>query len=91
MASMGRYPVGSLVSLSTRELAFVLMIAPPDNPERPIVAIVENGAGELISHHALLDLMIEPDISIVEVVDHYEHYKESNDQAYRIFQSIRIQ
>ena len=91
MESMGRYPVGSLVRLSSKELAFVLMIAPPETPERPIVAIVENGAGELISNHTLLDLMMEPDISIVEVVDHYEHYDESEDQAYRIFQSIRIQ
>jgi hypothetical protein len=37
-----------------------------------------------------VDLMLEPEVSITEVVDHYEHYSESEDQAFNIFQSIRV-
>ena len=88
--SMGIYPVGSLVRLSTEDLAFVLMIAPKEHPTRPIVAVVENAKGELITSHTMLDLMLEKDIEVTEVVDHYEHFSESEDQAYQIFQSIRI-
>lgn len=91
LRSMGRYPVGSLVRLSTKELAFVLMIAPPEHSDRPIVAVVENPDGELLTHHALLDLMVEKDIFVEEIVDHYEKYSETEDHAYRIFQSIRIE
>ncbi|HKI99543.1 MAG TPA: HD domain-containing phosphohydrolase [bacterium] len=88
--SMGRYPVGSLLKLSTGDLGFVMSVGPDEHPERPIVAIVENANGELLSAHTLLDLMLEPDITVTEVVDHYDHYSESEDQAYRIFQSIRV-
>ena len=88
--SMGIYPVGSLVRMSTNEIAFVLMIAPLEHPTRPIVAVVENASGELLSSHTLLDLMLEKDIEIEEVVDHYEHFTESEDQSYRIFESIRV-
>jgi len=88
--SMGIYPVGSLVRLSTNELAFVLMLAPKTHPDRPIVAVVENASGEVLTHHNVLDLMLEPDIRVDEVVDHYEHYNKSEDQAYQIFQSIRV-
>ncbi|MBI4084265.1 MAG: HD domain-containing protein [Candidatus Lambdaproteobacteria bacterium] len=88
--SMGIYPVGSLVRLSTGELAFVLMIAPREHPDRPIVAAVETPGGELLTHHQPLDLMLHQDISVAEVVDHYEHYKLADDQAYKIFESIRL-
>jgi putative nucleotidyltransferase with HDIG domain len=88
--SMGIFPVGSLVRLSTNEVAFVLMLAPTQHPDRPIVAVVENASGELLTHHSVLDLMLEPDIRVEEVVDHYEHYNQSEDQAYQIFQSIRV-
>ena len=88
--TMGKYPVVSLVKLSTGDLAFVLMIAPPEHPDRPVVSVVENAKGERLTHHEILDLMIEPDIHVAEIVDHYEHYKESEDQAFKIFQSVRI-
>jgi putative nucleotidyltransferase with HDIG domain len=88
--SMGIFPVGSLVRLSTAELAFVLSLAPDTHRDRPIVAVVENASGELLTHHSLLDLMLEPDIRVESVVDHYEHYTKSEDQAYQIFQSIRV-
>jgi putative nucleotidyltransferase with HDIG domain len=89
--SMGIYPVGSLVRLSTNELAFVLSLGPKDHTDRPAVAVVENAAGELLAHHTLLDLAIETDIRVTEIVDHYEHYNKSEDQAYHVFQSIRIE
>lgn len=88
--SVGRYPVGSLLRLSDNTLGFVLRIAPDGDPERPLVAVVENAKGELLSSHAVVDLMIEADLSVKEVVDHYEHYNQSEDQAYQIFSSIRI-
>jgi len=88
--TMGVYPVGSLVRLSTNELAFVLSIGPKDHTDRPVVAVVENAGGEMLTHHTLLDLMVDTDIQVAEVVDHYEHYNKSEDQAFHIFQSIRI-
>jgi putative nucleotidyltransferase with HDIG domain len=88
--SMGKYPVGSLVKLTTGDLAFVLMIAPRRHTDRPIVAVVESAKGELLTHHAMLDLMLEPEIRVQEVVDHYEHFNKSEDQAYQIFQSIQV-
>jgi hypothetical protein len=88
--ALGIYPVGSLVRLSTNELAFVLSIGPKDHSDRPVVAVVENAQGELLSHHTLVDLMVEADIRVEEVIDHYEHYNKTEDQAFEIFQSIRI-
>ncbi len=88
--SMGIFPIGSLVKLSTGEYAFVLMIAPDEYRDRPMVAVVENANGELISNHSILDLMLEKDIKVEEVVDHYEHYSESEDQSYQIFLSIKV-
>lgn len=87
---IGRFPVGSLVRLSNDDLAFVLSIAPKEHQDRPVVAVVENAAGELLTSHSLLDLMLEPDLCVAEVVNHYEHYNESEDQAYGIFASIRV-
>ncbi|MEE8435382.1 MAG: HD domain-containing phosphohydrolase, partial [bacterium] len=88
--SMGRYPLGSLVRLSTNTLAFVMEMAPIEHSDRPIVAVVENAEGELLSSHTLVDLMVEPDLSITEVVDHYEHFSQTEDQAFNIFKSIRV-
>jgi hypothetical protein len=78
------------VKLNTGELAFVLMIAPNDHPDRPVVTIVENAKGERLGHHDIVDLMLEPDMHVVDVVDHYTHYNETEDQAFRIFQQIQI-
>ena len=90
LTSIGRFPLGSLLRLSTGYLAFVIALAPQNQPERPLVATIENPSGELTSHHQVVDLMLEEDISVVEVIDHYEHFSESDDQAYDIFRSIRI-
>ena len=88
--SVGRYPVGSLLKLSTGVLAFVLRIAPDEDVERPVVAVVENAQGEMLTSHELVDLMVEKSTSVTEVVDHYEHYNKSDDQAYQIFRSIKL-
>ena len=88
--TMGTYPVISLVRLNTGDLAFVLIIAPKDHPDRPVVTIVENAKGERITHHEVLDLMTDPDVWVDDVVDHFEHYNETVDQTFRIFQSITV-
>lgn len=88
--AMGRYPLGSLVRLSTNTLAFVMEMAPIEHAGRPIVAVVENADGELLTNHTLLDLMVEADLTITEVVDHYQHYSKTEDQAFNIFKSIRV-
>jgi HD-GYP domain-containing protein (c-di-GMP phosphodiesterase class II) len=88
--SVGRYPVGSLLKLSTGALAFVLRIAPDEDVERPVVAVVENEKGELLTSHQPLDLMMEKDVSVADVIDHYEHYNKSDDQAYQVFRSIKL-
>lgn len=88
--SMGKFPVGSLLKLDTGDLAYVMALAPKEHHDRPIVAVVENAKGELLKSHTLIDLMVDPEVNVVEVVDHYEYYNESEDQAYQIFQSIRV-
>ena len=88
--AVGKYPLGSLLRLSNNCLGFVVHIAPAEDPEKPVVVVVENGQGELLSHHQLIDLIVEPDVTVVEVVDHYEYYNESEDQAYNIFRSITL-
>jgi putative nucleotidyltransferase with HDIG domain len=90
VASIGVYPVGTLVRLNTKELAFVVSAGPHGNAARPLVVPVEDASGERLTHHRLTDLMLELDLQVEEVVDHYEHYNQSDDQAYEVFQSIRI-
>ncbi len=86
---IGLYPLGSLVRLTTGDLAFVVAIG-SEQVERPVVAVVENARSELLRQHTLLDLLETPDIAVQEVVDHYEHYNASDDQAFRIFSSLNV-
>jgi HD-GYP domain-containing protein (c-di-GMP phosphodiesterase class II) len=86
---IGRYPIGSLLRLSSGELAFVLAID-PEAPEQPVVAVVENAQGELMGQNTLIDLAHEPALSVAEVVDHYEHYNESEEQAFHLFASLNV-
>jgi hypothetical protein len=65
-------------------------VAPVSWPDRPIVAVVENAKKQLLSHSSIVDLMVETDVKVVEVIDHYQHYNATEDQAYRIFRSIRF-
>ncbi|MCZ6730519.1 MAG: HD domain-containing protein [SAR324 cluster bacterium] len=89
MLSNGIYPTGSLVRLSTGDLAFVVKNE-RKSLEQPVVVIVENADGELLTHHELLDLIVQPELSIAEFVDHYEYYSESPDQTLQIFRSINL-
>ena len=89
LRSIGIYPVGSLVRLSSQELAFVVE-NDRESLERPVVVVVETAKGDLLTHHELYDLVIESDLSIVEVVDHFKHYDKSDDQAYELFRSISL-
>lgn len=84
---IGKYPTGSLVRLSTGDLAFVTSVEGQEL-DRPAVAIVENAKGELYASNPLLNLMEEQDISITEAVDHYEHYNDGPDQAFQVFRNI---
>ena len=86
---IGLYPLGSLVRLTSGDLAFVVAIG-TEQVERPVVAVVENARGELLRQHTLIDLLETPDLAVQEVVDHYEHFHESDDQAFRIFSSLNV-
>jgi HD-GYP domain-containing protein (c-di-GMP phosphodiesterase class II) len=86
---IGLYPIGSLLRLSTGDLAFVVAIG-GEVLDRPVVAVVENAKGELLRQHTLIDLMDTPDLFVEEVVDHYEHYNADEEQAFRIFSTLSV-
>jgi putative nucleotidyltransferase with HDIG domain len=86
---IGLYPIGSLLRLSTGELAFVLAIG-TQMLDRPVVAVVENAAGERLRQHPLIDLMETPDLSVTDVVDHYAHYHASENQAFEVFSTLSV-
>ena len=65
---IGHYPKGSLVKLNDGSLAYVIGTA-IDAPVRPQVVVVRNPEGEEITHHTLLDLQEEQDMSIAKDVD----------------------
>ncbi|MCZ6646286.1 MAG: HD domain-containing protein, partial [SAR324 cluster bacterium] len=89
LRSIGIYPVGSLVRLNTGDLAFVVTID-QDLLERPVVVVVENAAGDRLTHNHVIDLSHAADVSISEVLDHFEHYNASEDEAFEIFRSISL-
>lgn len=89
LSVIGNYPVGSLVRLSTGDLAFVVKVEGQDL-EKPAVVLAENANGEFFTSNPLIDLMEEQDISITEVVDHYEYYNDSTNQAFEVFKSLKI-
>ena len=90
LRSVGIYPIGSLVSLSTGDLAFVVRNE-PGQLEKPVVVVVETAQGKMLSHHDLIDLVAEADLAITGVIDHYEHYSNSAEQAFDIFRSVRLE
>ena len=65
---MGLYPKGSLIQLNDESLAFVMNISEED-PERPQVVVVRTASGEDLTHHSLLDLMEEKEVTIVKDLD----------------------
>jgi len=68
LSIMGLYPKGSLVQLNDESYAFVMNIS-EDDPERPQVVVVRNAGGEDLTHHSLLDLQEEKEITIVKDLD----------------------
>jgi len=87
--SVGIYPIGSLLRLSTGDLAFVVSID-PQALEHPVVVVVESAAGERLTHHHVIDLRQAQDITVAEVVDHFEYYNASDDEAFDIFTNINL-
>lgn len=87
--SVGIYPVGSLLRLSTGDLAFVVSID-AEALERPVVVVVESAAGERLTHHHVIDLRQAQDLTVTEVVDHFEYYNASEDEAFEIFTNINV-
>jgi len=83
---MGHYPRGSLVKLNDGSLAFVIG-TPKEIPVRPQIAVVRNADGEEITHHSLLDLQDEQDISIVKDADANSEF---GDKALEVFLSIEV-
>jgi len=62
---IGMYPVGSLVKLSTKEIAQVIKIN-PISCMRPVVRIIYDAQGQSLREEKILDLMREPTIYILE-------------------------
>ncbi|MCG8338050.1 MAG: HD domain-containing protein [Proteobacteria bacterium] len=83
---VGLFPKGSLVELNDRSIGFV-MSTPRQDLKRPQVAIVRNPAGEDLTHHSLIDLEIEQDMSIINDLDIEETFGQD---ALNVFSNIRI-
>jgi len=83
---MGIYPKGSLVKLNDGSLAFVIG-AYKEVPVRPQVVVVRTAEGEDITHHTLLDLQDEQDMSIAKDVDVHTEFGE---KALDVFFSIEV-
>lgn len=86
MQVMGRYPISSLVQLNDDSLAFVINV-PEEDLDRPCVVVVQNADGTEVTHHTLIDLREEQDVSIVKDLDHYEIF---GDRALEVFTNIKL-
>lgn len=85
---MGVYPKGSMVELSDGSLGFVMSV--PEGKmdlNRPIVTVVRNAQGQNLTHHHVLNLQVEKDISIKRDVDKKDVF---GDKALEVFTSIAI-
>lgn len=70
---MGLYPKGSLVELNNHSIGFVVSVPRNGNdPKKPVVAVIRNEYGEDLTHHELLDLQEEMDVSILKDLDNHE-------------------
>lgn len=83
---MGRYPKGSAVELSDGSQCFVTSV-PEEDLSRPQVVVVRNAAGEDLSHHTLIDLQVEKDLSIAKELDAYETFGEN---VVNIFAGLQV-
>jgi len=83
---LGRYPVGSLVELTDRSLAFVTSV-PDLNLARPQVVVIRNGQGEDLTHHHLMDLQEEADLAIARDLSGYDVFGEN---AVSVFANLNV-
>jgi len=85
---MGVYPKGSLVQLSDKSIGFVMTV-PEENKDlnKPLVAVVRDSRGSDLTHHHLLDLQFEKDISIKQDVDRNDIF---GDRALDVFTHLSI-
>lgn len=83
---LGRYPTGSLVELSDGSQAFVVQ-ASDEDPEKPGVALIRNAKGEDLKNNTLINLIDEPEITIVKDLDNYELL---GDASLDIFTNLKI-
>ncbi|OGG99557.1 MAG: hypothetical protein A2600_08750 [Candidatus Lambdaproteobacteria bacterium RIFOXYD1_FULL_56_27] len=83
---MGKYPVGSLVRLSSGELAFVVSQSPND-ASRPMVVPVVNKAGEELTHNQLI--LLETEL-YVEIVGDMQATEVFGDRTLEVFSSIQL-
>ncbi|MDH5751844.1 MAG: HD domain-containing protein [Deltaproteobacteria bacterium] len=86
---IGRYPLGSMVKLSSGDIAFVVGVA-TKVPDRPIVVIYENAQGEVITHHEVVDLMGNVGVKVVEPLDPFEFFKDRDVTPYDAFMSLNV-
>lgn len=84
---MGHYPRGSFVKLSDGSYGFVLTV-PEKDVLKPQVAVVRSSAGEDLTHHQLVDLAVEQDLTVAQDIDVKSIYP---DNALEVFTNINIQ
>ena len=85
---MGVYPKGSMVELSDGSLGFVMNV--PEGKQdlnRPIVAVVRNGQGQDLTHHHLIDLQADRDVSIARDLDRKDVFGE---RVLEVFATITV-
>ncbi len=83
---IGQYPIGSLVELNDGSLAFVMSVLESDL-SRPQVAVVRSSAGEDLTHHSLIDLQEQKDISIKKGIDHIEVF---GTESIDVFTNLKV-
>ena len=88
LTTLGIYPRGSLVQLSDGSMGFVMIVPEQGKDlERPMVAVVRNSDGEDLTHHHLVDLEVEMDMSIEKDLDHLEVFGE---ETLDVFTGIQV-
>lgn len=73
--AIGKYPVGSLVQLSTNDIAFVVEV-PDDTPDSPTVVTVRDADGKDIKDHTFIELSHNKNITISKDLDVSEIFGE---------------
>ena len=85
---MGIYPKGTVVQLNDNSLGFVMSV-PKNDLVNPTVAVFRNAYNQDLDNHPLIDLQMNPEISIQNDLDQYEVFG-SGSRALEKFKSINI-